>query len=116
MLREGRALLYALKRIGRSKKNHRRRLLFLVDNMAVCLSFARFRAKSFPLLVLVRKFAAWCLSHRIFPAIRWIPSERDSADAPSICCDYLYRDEPTYAKKIVEPTNTSLSKSIRIDS
>ena len=84
--------------------------------MGVCLSLPRFRAKSFPLLVLVRKFAAWCLSRRIFPAIRWIPSERNSADAPSICVDYLYRDEPKYANNIVEPTNTSLSNSTCIDS
>ena len=72
-----------LKRIGRSKKAIGKRILFLVDGMAVCLAFSTFRAKSVNLLAIIRNFSAWSLSRRIFLAIRWIPSERNSADAPS---------------------------------
>ena len=111
MLREGRALLYALKRTGRSKKAIGKRILFLVDNMAVCLAFSRMRAKSFNLLVIVRKFAAWCLSRRIFPAIRWIPSERNSADAPSRYFDFLHHEEFKYVKKVVHSVGAQLEQS-----
>ena len=110
MRREGRALLYALKRIGRSRLAVGKRLLFLVDNMAVCLAFSRFRAKSFGPLVIIRKFAAWCLCRRIFPSIRWIPSERNSADAPSRYLDFLHRSEPSFTKRVVQPHVSHESK------
>ena len=82
MKREGRALLYALRRICKGKRAVGKRLLFLVDNMAVCLCFSRYRAKSFGLLAIIRKFAALSLAKHIYPAIRWIPSERNTSDAP----------------------------------
>ena len=75
-------------------------MLFLVDNMAVCLCFSRYRAKSFGLLAIIRKFAALSLAKHIYPAIRWIPSERNSADASSRYFDYLYRLEKHFSKKI----------------
>ena len=99
MKREGRALLYALKRICKGRRAVGKRLLFLVDNMAVCLCFSRYRAKSFGLLAIIRKFAALSLAKHIYPAIRWIPSERNTSDAPSRYSDYLYRLEKQYSKK-----------------
>lgn len=102
LLREARALLYALKRVGRSRKAIGKRILLLVDNMSVCLAFARFRGHHVNMLVIIRKLAAWCLCRRICPSIRWIPSERNSADAPSRYFDFLYHEEPQYKKKVVD--------------
>ena len=104
MRREGRALLYALRRVSRGKRPVGKRLIFLVDNVAVCLCFSRFRAKSFGLLAVIRNFASLSLAKHIYPAIRWIPSERNSADAPSRYFDYLHHDiEKHFSKTSQSP-------------
>ncbi|CAK0826627.1 unnamed protein product, partial [Prorocentrum cordatum] len=57
--------------------------LFLVDNMAIVLSFARGRCKNYVVLQQIRRFRALCLIHNIRPHFRWIKSEFNPADAPS---------------------------------
>ena len=54
--------------------------LFLVDNMPVCLSFGRYRARSYKLLRQVQRFAAYALAFDLRAYVRWIPSELNSAD------------------------------------
>ncbi|CAE7489577.1 unnamed protein product, partial [Symbiodinium natans] len=80
---EARALVKGLKRIAMSTFGHDVRQLLLTDNMSVCLSFDRSRARSFSLLVQIRKFAAYCLARNIYCVVRWVPSELNSADKPS---------------------------------
>ena len=80
---EARALVKGLKRIAMSTFGHDVRQLLLTDNMSVCLAFDRSRARSFSLLVQIRKFAAYCLARNIYCVVRWVPSELNSADKPS---------------------------------
>ena len=51
--------------------------------MGVTLAMVRGRAKQLPLLRLVRRWAAVSLARNLRPTVRWIPSERNVADAPS---------------------------------
>eukprot|EP00959_Pyramimonas_sp_CCMP1952_P354830 7432634-Pyramimonas_sp.AAC.1 len=62
---------------------HSCRLLALGDNLGVTLSFARSRARAFPLLVQVRRASALALSRNFFAGFRWAPSEFNSSDKPS---------------------------------
>ncbi len=80
---EARALVMSLRRIALSVFGHDIRQLLLTDNMSVCLSFDRSRAKSYPLLKQIRVFTAYCLARNITCTIRWVPSELNSADEPS---------------------------------
>ena len=59
------------------------RQLMLGDIMSAVLCFERCRAIDFHILVQVRKACAYCLARNMYDAYRWIPSERNSADAPS---------------------------------
>ena len=51
--------------------------------MSVWLFFDRSRAKSYALLRQIRIFTAYCLSHNISCAVRWVSSELNSTDEPS---------------------------------
>jgi len=82
-LSEARALVSALERAGRTRYGLHQRRLYLCDNMGVTLALVRGRAKQMPLLRLVRRWAAISLARNLRPTVRWIPSERDVADAPS---------------------------------
>ncbi len=88
---EARALVKSLKRIAMSIFGHDVRQLMLVDNMSVCLAFDRSRARNFPLLVQIRRFASYCLARNIQCSVRWIPSELNNSDSPSL----YYSDEPS---------------------
>lgn len=80
---EARALVKSLRRIALSIFGHDIRQLLLTDNMSVCLSFDRSRARSFAPLKQIRIFSAYRLARNISCTVRWIPSELNSADAPS---------------------------------
>ena len=80
---EARALVKGLRRIALSVFGHDIRQLMLTDNMAVCLSFDRSRARNFRLLLQIRRFTAYLLARNVACAVRWIPSELNSADNPS---------------------------------
>ena len=56
--------------------------IFLCDNMAVALCFDRFRARSWRLLVQIRRFASLALFMGVRPYVRWVLSEVDPAGAP----------------------------------
>ena len=83
MILESRALLRSLQLLITRYGLMNRRLVLLVDNMSVCLCFDRMRSRSFPVLVQIRKFAAWCLALNLKITVRWVPSEVNISDAPS---------------------------------
>ena len=60
-----------------------RRHLALVDNLPLALSAGKGRARSHLLLRPLRRIAGLLLASRCRLSVRWIPSELNSADAPS---------------------------------
>lgn len=83
MVLEARAVVKAVERLSACAPSADRRCLFLADNMSLVLSLERGRSTSFPVLVRLRKVVACALCRGIAPRFRWIPSELNSADAPS---------------------------------
>jgi hypothetical protein len=85
---EAHAFLKAMRRLAHCVFGNCVRQVFLVDNMSVCLSFNRCRARNFRLLKIIRRFRSYCFARGIFPSVRWIPSEFNSSDGASrIFCD-----------------------------
>ena len=78
---EGRALVKSLRRVALSIFGSDIRQL-LLDNLAVALSFDRFRSRSYPLLKQIRRFASYLLARNISATVRWIPSELNKSDEP----------------------------------
>ena len=80
---EGYALLKSVVRIAGTKHGQNVRLLLLVDNLPIALSFERRRSRKFKVLRLIRKFSTICLACNLACSVRWIPSEYNAADEPS---------------------------------
>ena len=83
VLLESRALLSAMRRVACSRFGHYTNQLFLVDNMGMCLGFARCRSSDFKMLSIIRHFYAYALARGITAWIRWIPSELNPSDEGS---------------------------------
>ena len=83
LIGEARGLCYAVERSARCRPTHDVRLLLLVDNMSICLSFARARCRHFKVLVLIRRVNADAFARNMRFSCRWIPSELNSSDRPS---------------------------------
>ena len=66
------------------------RALTLGDNMAVTLSFGRWRAREFKLIVQLRRVACLGLARGIKFYFRWHPSEVNNADAGSRAFDLSF--------------------------
>ena len=79
---EARAANRAMKRVCGVAASMNTHHLFLCANMAVNMSFDRFRARSWRLLVQIRRFASFAMSLGIRHHARWVPSELNPADAP----------------------------------
>ena len=82
-LLEGRAFLLGLRRSTRSSAQHGRRHVRIVDNFGLALSLSRFRARDFAMLRVSQSVAALSLASDMQCRVRWVPSERNPADAPS---------------------------------
>ena len=76
-------MFLAIRRLALGVFGKQIRQLILVDNMAVCLSVNRSRAKDYRLLRIIRKIQSYCLARDILFTLRWIPSESNTADKPS---------------------------------
>ena len=83
MVLEARALLRGLERVTRTRFGRNLRQVIFADNLGLVLSVGRWRCRSFKILVILRRMAAWCLSRNAHLAVRWIPSEKNPADGPS---------------------------------
>ena len=80
---EGRALLHAIHHRIRSGASLGKRLLFLVDNMALCLAVNKGRSSKASLKGILREIASISLATGCKITCRWIPSELNVADKPS---------------------------------
>ena len=82
-LKEGRALLLAVRRLSRNSRCRGKRHLFLVDSMALCFAAAKGRAHSFDLLRILQRVSALSLACNFSLRTRWVRSEVNVADGPS---------------------------------
>lgn len=82
-IKEGRALVLAVRRLARSRKNRGKNHVVLLDNLALCFSTAKGRGHNFSMLRIMQQIGSISLACNlgIFP--RWIPSEYNPADGPS---------------------------------
>jgi len=81
--KEARAMAASIERFARTRFGRDCHRLNLGDNMGDVLVFERGRAKEYPLLVQVRRWCGAALARNIRPAVRWVSSEANVADAPS---------------------------------
>ena len=93
---EARALHRTVRRLCLFEKGRNLKQLCLVDNLGVALSYDRFRAKDFRLLTNLRKTAGYLLARNNRLSVRWIPSEKNSADPPS----RAFEDNSTFLKRL----------------
>ena len=81
---EARGLLYGITRLVRSASNIGSRLLVLSDSMVVTLAGSKGRSSAANLVQVMRSIAALLLATNCLLCLRWIPSEKNIADAPSM--------------------------------
>ena len=82
-VKEGRALVLAVKRLCRSSASRGHRHLILLDSFSLCMAVCKGRASSFKLLRVMQQISALSLAGGFTVRVRWVPSERNVADAPS---------------------------------
>ena len=72
-----------MKHITRNVRMHDHRVLVFNDNLGVVLAVQKGRASDYGLLRLIQRLAAHPLASGVKIQLRWIPSERNAADAGS---------------------------------
>ena len=82
-VKEGRALVLAVKRLCRSSSTRGHRHLIFLDSFSLCMAVCKGRASSFKLLRVMQQLSALSLAGGFTVRVRWVPSERNVADAPS---------------------------------
>lgn len=82
-IKEGRALVLALRRLARSSKHRSRNHVFLLDNLALCFAVHKGRAHAYDMLRIMQQVGSICLAASLGVFPRWIPSEWNVADGPS---------------------------------
>ena len=82
-LKEGRCLTLAVRRLSRSSEHRGKRLLVLVDNLALAFGMGKGRSCNHGMLRLNQKIGALLLACNIDLRVRWIPSEWNVSDGPS---------------------------------
>ena len=82
-IKEGRALVLALRRLARSSKHRSRNHAFLLDNLALCFAVHKGRAHTYDMLRIMQQVGSICLAASLGVFPRWIPSEWNVADGPS---------------------------------
>ena len=82
-IKEGRALVIALRRLARSSVRRNKNHVILLDNLALSFAVTKGRAHNYSMLRILQQVGSLCLAARlgIFP--RWVPSEFNPADGPS---------------------------------
>ena len=113
---EARALLKAATRVCQSERCFDGRALLLGDNMSVVLSFSRCRAKSFPLLVQIRRLAALSFACNIKFSCRWLPSELNNSDAGSRRYDEFYDSSKDLTDKVKLGSATDSHEAVQASS
>lgn len=82
-LKEGRALVLAVRRMTRASQQRGLKHVVLLDNLSLCFAVGKGRCHNFQLLRIVQQLSALCLSSGILLRPRWVRSEINVADGPS---------------------------------
>ena len=82
-LKEGRALVLAVRRLTRAKHQRGLKHVVILDNLALCFSVGKGRCHNFALLRVLQQLAALSLASGIQLRPRWTPSELNVSDGPS---------------------------------
>ena len=82
-IKEGRALVIALRRLARAKRNRGKNHTIFMDNLSLCFSVAKGRAHNFGMLRIMQQIGSICLAANIGIFPRWVASEDNPADGPS---------------------------------
>ena len=82
-LKEARALTILVRRLSRASKFRNKRILILVDNLALALSVGKGRSCNHAMLRVAQKIGAIALACNFCLRVRWIPSELNVSDGPS---------------------------------
>ena len=82
-LKEGRALTLLARRLSRAAKFRNKKVLVLVDNLALAFSIGKGRSCNHDMLRVVQKIGALSLACNFLLRVRWIPSELNISDGPS---------------------------------
>lgn len=82
-LKEGRVLTLLARRLSRARKFRNKKVLVLVDNLALAFSIGKGRSCNHDMLRVVQKIGALSLACNFILRVRWIPSELNISDGPS---------------------------------
>ena len=82
-IKEGRALVIAVRRLTRASKNRGKRHLFLCDNLGLVLAVNKGRAHNVAILRITQQISSLCVAGGFTIRLRWVPSELNLADGPS---------------------------------
>ena len=101
-IKEGRALVLALRRLSRASHCRGLSHVFLIDNLSLCFAVLKGRAHNYDLLRIMQQVGSVSLACDIGIHTRWIPSEYNIADGPSrgqICPGAFKEGGGTIAKE-----------------
>ena len=82
-LLEGRSAVWVAKHLTRSVANFGRKHLLLGDALAIILTASKGRSSRPGMCRVSRQWAAYILAAQLYPAWRWLPSERNAGDSAS---------------------------------
>ena len=82
-LKEGRARTLLVRRLSRASHFRNKKVLVLVDNLALTFSAGKGRSCNHAMLRVVQKVGALSLACNFALRVRWIPSEWNVSDEPS---------------------------------
>ena len=88
-MKDARAMDWAVRRTGKNVNTHHSRCRLLCDNMGVVGAFERRRAHVLPLLQQVCLFSAHGMASGSFYSLRWIQSEANPSDLPSMRFEHI---------------------------
>lgn len=82
-LKEGRALVLALRRLSRTSRHRGKRHLVFLDNIALAFAVRKGRAHTYDMLRVMQQVGSISLAANLGLSVRWVPSEYNPADGPS---------------------------------
>ncbi len=103
-----RALTLLVRRVARDRSLHHKKILILVDNLALAFSVGKGRSCNHSMLRVTQKLGALAFACNLCLRVRWIPSELNVSDGPS-----RGSNAPGYQLPSISKEDSSSSKITR---